>query len=166
MIAASQKDLQPSIIQERFRSDLYYLLGGFFLRLPPVRERGPDKILLAKFFLDQWALRAKASKTFTAEALELIARYHWPGNVQEIINRVRRAIIMSNDQWIRPEDLDIEPFLDPALKKIPLRRMREKLEKEKIEGALRLCQDNISKAARMLEVSRPTVYALKRKYGL
>lgn len=166
LIASSNRDLQTLINQERFRSDLYYRLSGFTLSMPPVRERGPDKILLSKFFLDQWSSHKEASKKFTDEALELIARYHWPGNVREIINRVRRAILMSNDQWIRPEDLDIEPFRDPALKNVPLRHIREKLEKEKIEAALRLCQNNISKAARMLEISRPTVYALKRKYGL
>jgi len=166
LISATHRDLQAAITQERFRGDLYYRLGAFTLRLPPVRERGGDKTLLAKYFLKTLSPGAEASKAFTEETLELIAHYHWPGNVREIINKVRRAIIMSHDHWIRPEDLDIEPSADPAPKNVPLRRMREKLEKEKIETVLRLCGNNISKAARMLEVSRPTVYTLKRKYGL
>jgi len=103
LIAATNKDLKSAIVKETFRKDLFYRLDAFTIHLPPVRERGDDKVILARYFLNKFSKELSASKTFSKEAIDSIRSYDWPGNVREIINKIRRAVVMSADVVIKPE---------------------------------------------------------------
>lgn len=166
LIAATNGDLARSMQNGRFRSDLYYRLEACIIKLPPVRERGEDRMILAEYFLKKFCREMGAEKVFAEEAKEAIREYSWPGNVREIINKVRRAIVMSPGDEILRRDLSLEVQpLRPADAPRSLRRVAA-VEKERFQEALKNSNYNISSVARFLRVTRPTVYALKKKYGL
>jgi transcriptional regulator with PAS, ATPase and Fis domain len=166
VIAATNCNLDSAIAEGRFRKDLYYRLNAFTINLPPVRERGEDKIVLTKYFLAKFSREMGVSKLFTEDAIKAILGYEWPGNVREMINKIRRAIVMSNDDFIKPQDLEIEIGGGVEEKEDTLKEVRGEIEKQKIKEVLEICSNNISKAAKMLGVSRPNLYYLKRKYKL
>lgn len=167
LIAATNCDLNAAIAEERFRSDLYYRLNAFTISLPPVRERGEDKVILAKHFLNRFCREMGLTKTFTGEAIEAVMAYTWPGNVREMINKIRRAIVMAEDNSISPRDLDLaaQQTMDVS-KDTGLRDAIEKIEMQKIKETLNICGNNISRAARLLGVSRQSLYNYKKKYGI
>ncbi len=166
VIAATNCNLESAFEKGKFRRDLYYRLNTFTIDLPPVRERDEDRVVIARYFLKRYSGEVGLSKQFTEEAISAIRNYSWPGNVREIINKVRRAIIMANDKLITPQDLDLN-IQGPILKTEEcLRDVRENIEKQKLNEVLEKCGKNISKAAKMLGVSRPTIYTLKKKYGI
>lgn len=166
LIAATNCNLESAIAQGRFRLDLYYRLDAFTIKLPPVRERGEDKIVLAKHFLEKFSREMGLSKTFTTEAVKALERYNWPGNVREIINKVRRAMVMSNGDLIEAHDLDIDiPEGPPGNGGLP-KKEKGSIDRQRVKEVLGTCGRNISSAAKMLGVSRPTIYSLKRKYGI
>ncbi len=166
VIAATNCNLESAIENGKFRRDLYYRLNTFTVDLPPVRERDEDRVIIARYFLKRFSGEIGLSKQFTEEAVSAVRNYSWPGNVREIINKVRRAIIMANDELITPQDLDLN-IQGPTLKMEEcLRNVRENIEKQKLIEVLEKCGKNISKAAKMLGVSRPTIYNLKKKYGI
>jgi transcriptional regulator with GAF, ATPase, and Fis domain len=107
VIAATNCNIEFAIENGQFRKDLYYRLSAFPINLPPVRERGGDKEVLAKYFLKRFSREMGLPKEFTEDAITSIRNYGWPGNVREIINKVRKAIIMANDKLISPQDLDL-----------------------------------------------------------
>jgi transcriptional regulator with PAS, ATPase and Fis domain len=166
LLAATNRDLKSAISKGTFRKDLYYRLDVFTVNLPPVRDRGEDKVILARYFLNKFSKEMNLSKTFSPESVNAINRYEWPGNVREIINKVRRSVIMSRELNISPADLDLEvPVVDMnAL--TSLREVRYSIEKQKLIEALKHCDNNISKVARVLGISRPSVYSLKKKYNI
>lgn len=166
LIAATNKDLKSAIAKGTFRKDLFYRLDVFNINLPPVRDRAEDKIILARYFLNKYSKEMNLSKTFTPESAEAINNYNWPGNVREIINKVRRAVVMSKDTNITPADLDLNvPVIqDDAI--TSLKEVRHSIEKQKLIEALRHCNNNISKVARVLGISRPSVYSLRKKYNI
>jgi transcriptional regulator with GAF, ATPase, and Fis domain len=166
VIAATNCNLESAIENGKFRKDLYYRLSTFPIDLPPVRERDEDGVVLARYFLKRFSRETGVSKEFTVDAINAIRNYGWPGNVREIINKVRRAIIMASDRLISPQDLDLN-IQETILKTNDcIRDVRENIEKQKLKEVLDRSGKNISKAARTLGISRPTIYYLKKKYGI
>ena len=173
IIAATNKDITKEIEEGRFREDLYYRIGVIAIKLPPLRERPGDIILLSRLFLNRFIREfGKKTRGFGATALRLLTDYEWPGNVRELENRIQRAVIMSESPLIEPQDLgfiDVEgggQKKSPALESLTLREARNRAECEVILASLKKHEGNIVRAAEELEVSRPTLYDLMRKHGL
>jgi transcriptional regulator with AAA-type ATPase domain len=167
LIAATSMDLKTSIVKGDFRKDLFYRLDAFRINLPPLRERGDDKIILARYFLNRFAREMNVSKSFSKEAIDAIKNYDWPGNVREMINKIRSAIVMSSDAGITPDDLNLNiPTIDNMAAISSLRDVRNTIERQKLVEALNICNNNISKTAKVLGISRPSVYSLKKKYNI
>ena len=166
VIAATNLDLKQAMSVGKFREDLYYRLAVVVISLPPLRERSGDVPVLAKVFLRRFALENQRKIAgFTAEALRVMSAYAWPGNVREIENRVRRAVIMAEGRQITPADLDLDPA-GVGLKRLTLRESRENLEREMIQQTLAHHRGNMSRAAEELDISRPTLYELMDKLGM
>ncbi len=149
-----------------FRKDLFYRLDSFNINLPPVKERGDDKIILARYFLNKFSKEMNMKKTLSPEAIDAIKCYDWHGNVREIINKIRRAVVMSREAAITPVDLDLEVAALKMEEVTSLREVRYSIEKQKLIEAMKHCNNNISKVARILGISRPSVYSLRRKYNI
>ncbi len=167
VIAATNCDLDLAIQEGRFRSDLYYRLDEFAINLPPLRDRGDDIVLLAKFFLNRCSAEMGLTKAFTKKALDAIESYSWPGNVREMINKIRRAIVMSDGTTISVADLGIngaKAITSPGV--VPLKEEVNHVEAQKVKEILQLCSNNISKAAKLLKVSRPSLYSRIKKYNI
>jgi len=166
VVAATHVDLNKAIRDGQFREDLYYRLNVLNLQVPPLRERGDDAVLLAQYFFNLFKSEAHHNVGgFTRRALVSIAQHRWPGNVRELINRVRRAIVMCEGRKITHEDLrltgsDLSSFL-PTLDEA-----RIIAERQTIIHALNASRRNVSEAARILGVSRITLYRLMRKHGI
>lgn len=164
IIAATNRDLEKAVADGDFRSDLYHRIKVFAITLPPLRERGEDKTILAKFLLKKIKEeRAWTCKGFTPEALETVRRHAWPGNVREMINRIRRAVVVQ-DGYIRPEDLELK--LDTGEKRQPYKEAKSRLKKELIRRALEENGYNMTHTARALGISRQHLYLLKKKFNL
>jgi two-component system NtrC family response regulator len=166
VLAATNRDLEEAMKNATFRDDLYYRLSVINISLPALRERNTDIVLLAKTFLDRYSSETrKKIKGFSSQAIESIEHYYWPGNVRELENRIKRAVIMSEGKKITLEDLEME--LTAGKKEyIALKDAREILEKELILKALMRNENNLTKAASDLGVSRPTLYDLMEKLGI
>ncbi len=166
LVAATNTDLKAAITKGTFRKDLFYRLDVFNIDLPPVRDRGEDKIIIARYFLNKFSKEMNVSRTLSSEAVDSINSYSWPGNVREIINKVRRAVVMSRDAMLMPADLDLDvPAMDME-SLTSLKEIRYSIEKQKLIEALKHCSGNISKVARVLGISRPSVYSLRKKYNI
>ncbi|MBI5408511.1 MAG: sigma-54-dependent Fis family transcriptional regulator [Nitrospirae bacterium] len=166
LIAATNSDLKSAITKGAFRKDLFYRLDVFNIPLPPVRDRGEDKIILARYFLNKFSKEMGLSKTFSPETIDAVKSYNWPGNVREIINKIRRAIVMSKETAVTPHDLDLEMPNMQIEEVTSLKEVRCTIEKQKLIEAMKHCNNNISKVARVLCISRPSVYSLRRKYNI
>lgn len=167
LIAATNCDLGSAITEGKFRNDLYYRLDEFTIQLPPLRERGDDKLILAKFFLNKFCKEMGLSKSFSREAAEAIQGYDWPGNVREIINKIRRALVMAVGNAITPADLDMEaPKMMKETGTVRLSDAVAQLEIEKIKDVLNCCGQNISSAADMLGITRQTLHRRLKVYGI
>ena len=166
VLAATNMDLQLAMKEGRFREDLYYRLNTVTIPVPPLRDRGADIVMLAKSLLQRYADEAKKKIAgFSREALLSLEQYHWPGNVRELENRVRRAVTLTDNPRIAPEDLDLEEPKDvqtgPTLKEA-----RDAVEKRVVEQALTKTGGNITKAATILAVSRPTLHDLISRHDI
>ncbi len=162
VIAATNKDLKQAQQDGSFREDLYYRLGVVKIHLPPLRDREGDVALLAMSFLRKYSEENKKKLLgFTKKALTMLVNHKFPGNVRELENRIRRAVIMAQSTKIANEDLELE---DPeAFGKITLREAREKTDRELIIRVLKENNFNMTKAAADLGVSRPSLYDLMEK---
>jgi two-component system NtrC family response regulator len=150
----------------RFREDLYYRLSVVTINLPPLRERDKDKVLLAQYFLEKLQKEKRDhKKRLSPEALQAIMEYHWPGNVREMINKIRKALLVGESELITPEDLSLNSHSPKTLKN-SLKEETLKLQKEALLSALKISKYNISRTAKLLGVSRPTVYSLMKRFGL
>ncbi len=167
VICATHQDLSKLIQGNEFREDLYYRISEVSIEIPPLREREGDDLMLARVFLDRFAKQnGRSLKGFDRAALQAIEQYDWPGNVRELENKVKRAVIMADGDFITVEDLDLSPAETDEPMVLDLRKVREDAERKTLQRALTLCKDNVSLAAEMLAVSRPTLYDLMNKYGL
>lgn len=166
IIAATNRDLKEAMQDGSFREDLYFRLGVINIYLPPLREREGDLILLAKAFLRRYAEENnKKISGFTSAAIEAIEKFDWTGNVRELENRIKRAVIMAEGKRLTPKDLEMEAP-KAQYNGMSLKEAREAMEKELIERALTRNKGNITKAAAELGVSRPTLYDLMQKAGI
>jgi DNA-binding NtrC family response regulator len=166
LIAATSADLKSAISKGAFREDLFYRLDIFSVNLPAVKDRGEDKLILARYFLNKFSREMNIGKKFSSEAVEAINQYDWPGNVREIINKVRRAVVISGEESVTAADLDLTVPSDKMDALTSLREVRHSIEKQKLIEALKHCNNNISKVSRVLGISRPSVYSLRRKYNV
>ncbi|MDS4041230.1 MAG: PEP-CTERM-box response regulator transcription factor [Candidatus Competibacter sp.] len=166
VICATHRDLAALIGEGRFREDLYYRISEITVRIPPLREREGDAILVARALLNQFGRQmGKPRLNFGPEALRALEAYSWPGNVRELENRLKRAVIMCESDRITARDLELEVdevVADP----LNLRQVRERAERRAIQKAMGYADGNISHAADLLCITRPTLYALLNKYNL
>ena len=150
----------------RFREDLFYRLAEIVIRIPSLAERPGDAALLAKAFVTRFAREMNPSvKGFAPDALAAIDGWGWPGNVRELENRVKRAVIMADAKLIGAEDLDLAPT-DAGDAPLNLKSAREHSDRKVIRHALARSEGNISSTARMLGISRPTLYDLLKQYAI
>jgi two-component system NtrC family response regulator len=165
VICATHQDIPALIREGRFREDLYYRINEATIQVPPLRERSGDAVVLARAFLTRFADQQRSAvRDFTHAALEIIEHYAWPGNVRELENRVKRAVIMAEGGVITPEDLEL---VDVPVQAEPfeLREVRELAELKAIQRALAYTDNNMTRAAELLGVTRPTLYNMMKKYG-
>lgn len=166
VVCATHHDLQESIQAHTFREDLYYRLSEVTISIPPLRERTGDAAVMARLFLSRFSQEYKRPvKRFSPEALEAIHRYSWPGNVRELENKIKRAVVMADNAQISLADLDL-PFNNLQSMPFNLKQIRDSAEKEAITTALNYCDSNMSKAAELLGVTRPTLYNLMEKLAM
>jgi len=166
ILAATNRDLEEAMRKSVFRDDLFYRISVINISLPPLRERSVDIVLLAKTFLDRYANESKKKiKGFSSQVIEALERYPWPGNVRELENRIKRAVIMSEGKKITLEDLEMQSVAG-VKENILLKDAREHLEKELILKAITRNENNLTKAASDLGISRPTLYDLMQKLGI
>lgn len=166
VIAATNVNLQDAIARGCFREDLYYRLAVMAIHLPPLRERNGDVLLMASAFLRQVAHRQGTRiRGFAEDAVRAMQAYPWPGNVRELLNKVRRGVVMAEAPYVTARDLEL-PTEEEAVSPEPLGRMREKMEGEFLAQALARHHGNLSEVARVLEISRPTLYRCLKRYGL
>jgi len=164
VLSATNKDLRKAIEKQEFREDLYYRLNVVNIELPPLRERREDVPLLAEHFLNKFAMENQKEITgFSPEAMELVLDYDWPGNVRELENAIERAVILAKDSIITIADLPKEN-LSLAYSTTPRKNLKE-VEKGHILNILRETGENYSEAARILGVSRMTLYNKAKEYG-
>jgi len=162
VIAATSRNLEEEAKHGRFRQDLYYRLGVITLRLPPLRERPEDIYFLAQYFLDRNCSElGRGRLSFTPGAKLAIQQHAWPGNVRELAHRVQKAVLMSSGRLLEPEDLEIDTVKGP--RRISLRQARQEADRQTIRDALQLTGGNISKAAELLGISRPSLHELLTK---
>ncbi|MGC6400146.1 PEP-CTERM-box response regulator transcription factor [Sphingomonas sp. FW199] len=166
IVCATHQDVDAMVADGRFREDLYYRLAEIVVPIPALAERTGDAGLLARHFLRKHAASMNAAvKGFTPDALAAIDAWGWPGNVRELENRVKRAVIMADGARVTAADLDLaEPGEgDDA---INLKAMREIADRRAIRRALARTNGNISGSAKLLGISRPTLYDLIKAYDL
>jgi len=166
VIAATNKNLQEFVAAEKFREDLYFRLAVVVVKMPPLRERGSDIVLVAKAFLHKYGIEhAKPGLTYAPDALRALTHHRWPGNVRELQNRVRRTVIMADGKRVNVRDLE----LTDALSSLPpqtLKEARETVERDMVQDALRRHMGKVASAALELGISRPTFYELMEKLGI
>ena len=165
VVAATNRDLKAAIASGNFREDLFYRLSVLTIQAPPLRERGDDVRMLAEYFLDFYSKHHKRRiRGFTRAALRAIQAHPWPGNVRELENRVQRGVILARDAYLRPEDLELAEPVEESPR--TLQEARDDAERRLLVEALTRNAGNITRAARDIEVSRPTFHDLLRKHGI
>jgi transcriptional regulator with GAF, ATPase, and Fis domain len=157
VVAATNRVLEEEIRKGTFRDDLYYRLNVVAIHLPPLRERGEDLVVLAKYFLQKYGRDFGARvRGFTPGALVAIRKYAWPGNIRELENRVKKAVVLADKALVSAEDLDLRPeILEPIL---PLAAAKEEFQKRYINEVLERNQGNRTKTAKDLGVDPRTVF--------
>jgi two-component system, NtrC family, response regulator len=171
IVCATHRDLATRIEANDFREDLYYRLAEVTVRIPGLAERGNDSLVLAQHFVDLFARQSKKGRLrLGADAVEAIRRHLWPGNVRELENRLRRAVILAASTTIAARDLDLaDPVMAPDAGDPPapsFRNARDEAGRTALIQALTETKGNLSAAARLLGVSRPTIYNLIRQHNL
>ncbi len=166
IVCATHQNLEAMIAAGTFREDLWYRLAEIVIRIPSLSERVGDAILLANHFVQKFARELQRPiKGLAPDALAAIGNWHWPGNVRELENRVKRAVIMAENPRISAEDLDLGNAEDD-LEIFNLKSVREAADRRAIRLALARTENNISNAAKLLGISRPTFYDLLRQYDI
>jgi len=166
VVCATHRALRERIAAGSFREDLYYRVAEIVIELPPLRARAGDAVLLAHSFARRFAEEQhRGAMTLLADAIAAIDAHAWPGNVRELENVMKRAVIMAEGTTIGAADIGL-PAADEDASMLNLRQVRDEAEKRAIQRVLGRVDGNLSKAAEMLGVSRPTLYHLMHRYGL
>ncbi len=167
IVCATHQNLEAMIVDGRFREDLYYRLAEIVVKIPSLTERSGDAILLARHFVNRFSRELNPSvQAMSPDAVEAIDAYPWPGNVRELENRIKRAVIMADGKSVTSADLDLSRSADDEPPPINLRAAREVADRKAIRQAMSRTDNNISGAAKLLGVSRPTLYDLLKQYHL
>ena len=167
IVCATHQDVEAMVADGRFREDLFYRLAEIVVKIPSLAERPGDATLLAKAFLKRFANEMSPSVTgFAPDALAAIDGWAWPGNVRELENRVKRAVIMADGKLVAAEDLDLTDGDEEFGEVLNLKSAREQSDRKVIRHALARTEGNISSTAKMLGISRPTLYDLLKQYDL
>ncbi len=165
VVCATNKNLTEEMAEGRFREDLYYRISEITINIPPLREREGGRIVLARHLLAKFAKeQGKSIKGFSDDAQNAIDVYAWPGNVREMENRIKAAVIMADGKYVTAEDLGLSS--DDAPLSLNLREVRQRAETAAIRQALIRTNGNISRAADLLGITRPTLYDLMQKYEI
>jgi two-component system NtrC family response regulator len=168
VICATHRDIPTMVADQTFREDLFYRVGEISIIIPPLRERDNDVVLLAKTFLAQYNNEFKTKlKGFSDSAIKAMKQHKWPGNIRELQNKLKSAVIMAEGSLIQAEDLGLLLRDDgPIIDILNLREVRENAESRAIRNAFLVAEHNMSKTAELLGVTRPTLYSLIEKYHL
>jgi two-component system NtrC family response regulator len=166
LLCATNRDLDALMASGAFREDLYYRLSEVTLRVPPLRDRQGDGLLLAQFMLQETAQRyGRATKGFAPDAIRAIQAHRWPGNVRELENRIKGAVIMADSAVVSAIDLGLQdPGNNPEY--LNLRVARHRAEVQAVRQALAVARANLSRAAELLGITRPTLYDLLQKHHI
>lgn len=168
LIAATHVDLPAAVAAGRFREDLLFRINVLTLRVPPLRDREDDVLVLADRFREEFAAGAMGNRPqgFSQDAISQLRQYRWPGNVRELSNRVQRAVLMADSRLISPADLGFEASSPLPLEGLPLAQARWHFERGLIQSALRDSGHCMASAARRLGVSRVTLYRMVDRLAL
>ena len=170
IVCATHQDLDAMTADGRFREDLYYRLAEIVVKIPSLAERPGDAVLLARHFVNRFGKELNTKvQSLSADAVAAIDGYSWPGNVRELENRIKRSVIMADGKSVSADDLDLPgspSALDEAELALNLRTARETADRRAIRQALSRTDNNISGAAKLLGISRPTLYDLIKQYQL
>ncbi len=166
VVSATNQMLQAQVDGGSFRSDLFYRLNPITLRIPPLRDRRGDAVVLARYFLAAFNKEfGRGVKGFADDALQALAAHSWPGNVRELENRMKRAVVMSEAKLIAAVDLELAaPEEDLTI--YDLRQARARAERDVVQRALARSNGQLSAASRLLGISRPTLYSLLETHGI
>jgi len=166
IVCATNQDLDLMMAEGRFREDLYYRLNEVTVQIPPLRERAGDAVTLASFFLSRFAAEyGRLVRGFSASALAALRDHPWPGNVRELENRVKRAVVMTDGPLLSAADLGLAATGEDT-QSLTIRDARARAEREVLQLALVQAGSNLSKAAKLLGISRPTLYDLMQQHRI
>ena len=166
IVCATNQDLDSMMAEGRFREDLYYRLNEVTLRVPALRERAADAVVLASFFLKRFATEyGRQVRGFSPTALAALREHPWPGNVRELENRLKRAVVMTEGPLLSAADLGLSSVSEEA-QSLTIRDARARAEREVLQLALAQAGSNLSKAAKLLGISRPTLYDLMQQHQI
>ena len=166
IVDATNKNLEKEMNKGNFREDMYYRLNEVIIELPPLREREDDIFLLTEYFLEKYSKELFIGlKMLSSASLEAMKNYRWPGNIRELENKIKRALVLSTDKYIRPEDLDIG-YQKNRKDGLTLKEARESIEKELLLKNIKKFNWNLTKVSNSLGIARSTVYDLMEKYNL
>lgn len=168
VVCATNQNLEEMVANKEFREDLFYRVSEITLDIPPLRERDEDVLILAQFFLQQYAIDYKRNvKSFSSDAIQALTTHKWPGNIRELQNKVKSSVIMSTGVQVTSMDLGFFNADDAKYElSLNLRVVREQAETIAIQKAYALTDGNMSKTSQLLGITRPTLYSLVEKYGI
>jgi two-component system NtrC family response regulator len=169
IVCATHQDLDAMTADGRFREDLYYRLAEIVVTIPSLAERSGDAALLARHFVNRFGRELNAgAQSLSPDAIDAVSAYSWPGNVRELENRIKRAVIMADGKCVTAADLDLQKNSSGGDNVLPinLRAAREVADRKAIRQAMSHTDNNISGAAKLLGISRPTLYDLLKQYRL
>ena len=167
IVCATHQDLDAMTADGRFREDLYYRLAEIVVKIPSLSERSGDAVLLARHFVNRFARELNPKvQSLAPDGVAAVDSYGWPGNVRELENRIKRAVIMAEGRAIGADDLDLPGSAAAEPDAINLRAAREVADRRAIRHAMSRTENNISGAAKLLGISRPTLYDLLKQYQL
>ncbi len=165
VVSATNRDMEKAVASGQFREDLYYRLNVVTIDLPPLRERKEDIPLLTEHFLNKFAAEnRKEVSHLSPEVTEFLLQYQWPGNVRELENTIERAVILAQNPEIQFADLLQKS--SPLVGSVSLGRSLKEVERNHIISILNETSKNYTKAARILGISRATIYSKAKAYGL
>jgi two-component system, NtrC family, response regulator len=166
VVCATHQNLSELIKDGRFREDLFYRLSEIVVNIPPMREREGDPALLAHVFLEKFCKnQGRSLQGFSADAMQAIETYRWPGNAREMENFIKRAVIMADGPQITQQDLGLN-LTEAEISPLNLRQVREEAERKALVRALGRVGGNVLQAAELLGISRPTLYDLLNRHGI
>jgi two-component system NtrC family response regulator len=166
IVCATNRDLQAMIRDNQFRQDLYFRIGEVTIDIPPLRDRRGGATVLAHAFVRKLGAGQGRKRGFTEGAIAALEAYSWPGNVRELENKVKRALIMGEGPLITAADLGLDESGAEGSTLFNLREVRARAERQVITQVLAIVDHNVSRAAELLGMTRPTLYDLMERYGL